>query len=195
MTKDLVKKAYQVAEQELESKQIEKIKNVVKDTLIKIKDIDEAIDELKNNIKQREEEKKILKLDIDDLKEGRLDRIEERQKTDDKCKKISVIIVKKEVHHHHYDWWHQPYTIQYVPYYPTSTPQTWCFGNTTLAVSPISYSGSSGGLVSTTDGSAYIKGGSFPDNTLDAVFTVNASVAKNNVIGTYSIGDKTVHLR
>jgi hypothetical protein len=54
-------------------------------------------------------------LDIDDLKEGRLDRIEERQEKDPKAKDISVVIfIKERVVEHEYPWWYWPYRIEWV---------------------------------------------------------------------------------
>lgn len=72
-----IKQAYDFAQKEIEKEKQEalklKVKDIVKSTLEKIARIDEK--ELK-----LAEEKKILKKDIDDLKAGRLDLIEERQK-------------------------------------------------------------------------------------------------------------------
>ena len=171
MTNEVAKKAFELAEKELEDKQIEKLKNVVKDTLRKIKDLDDDIGKL-------EEERKILKLDIDDLKAGRLDKIEERQKVDKKAKKISVIVVEKEVHHHHGSPWYQPYVIHYVPYYPPATNPN-----------PIFYSSSQGNNVV----GLAIGASTLPMNE-NAMFTLNASTAKNYTSGTYDLGTKIVNL-
>ena len=171
MTDESAKKAFELAEKELEDKKIEKLKDVVKDTLHKIKDLDKQIDEL-------ESERKILKLDIDDLKAGRLDRIEERQKVDKKAKRVSVIIVEKEVHHHHYTPWQQPYVIHYVPYYPPVINPVYCDNFTTTG----GQSATLGLAVSAT-------------SNYGSVFSLNATTAKNYTIGTYAIGDKTVYLQ
>lgn len=167
MNKEIVKKGYEEAEKELQERQVSKIKDIVKATLQKISDIDSDIDAKKVEIKELEEQKKFLRLDIEDLKEGRLDRIEERQTTDKKAKKTSVIIVEKEVHYHHYDRWYEPYKITYIPFpiYPTNIPL---------------YNG--------------IFSSSAVDNS-SVTFTANCSTTKNNVIGTYAVGDKTIHLR
>ncbi len=175
MNKEIVKKAVESAEKELEEKQIERVKDIVRRTLERIKLIQEQIDLL-------EDEKKILKLDIEDLKEGRLDRIEQRQKEDEKAKKASIVEVVKEVHHHHYDWWHTPYRIIYheveIPQYP-KLPNVWCKTIGSAGDASLGYSTSSG----TT----------FTNATTS--FMLDASVAKKNVIGTYKVLDATVHLR
>ena len=172
MNKEVIQKAIQSAEQEIEDKQVEKIKTIVKDTLQKIRDIDDEIKEL-------EDDRKILKLDIDNLKEGRLDRIEERQKVNKKAKKISVIIVEKEVHHHHYDRWYEPYKITYMPYYPPVQP---------LPISPIFYNDNI--HCCTTTGQSGVSA------TISAcdVFSLSNSIAKNFTVGTYPINGEIVNL-
>ena len=185
MNKELVKKAMAEAEKEAEEKQIAKVKDIVKATLNKIQDTDKKIDELKEEIKKLEEEKKLLKLDIDDLKEGRLDRIEERQTADVKARRISVIIVKKEVHHHHDNWWYQPYQIEYIPYPPST--------NAPLPYNPIYCTTTNNAVPLSSDG--VNKWDSNQPAVFDAVFTLNGSTAKNFAVGTYSVGNKIVHLR
>ena len=176
MNKEVIKKVVQSAEQELEDKQVEKLKDVVKDILRKIKDLDDEIFKL-------EEDRKILKLDIDDLKAGRLDKIEERQKVDKKAKSVSVIVVEKEVHHH-YDRWYQPYVIHYVPYSTVPNFQPLICNsvlNTGAAQSTSVINGLAIGMSTT--------------NACGANFTLNASIAKNHTSGTYDLGTKTVYLQ
>jgi len=178
MNKEIVKEAFQEAENDLKEKQVSQLKRIIKKTLERIETVDKVIKDL-------QEEKKILKLDIDDLKEGRLDRIEERQDKDPKAKKVSVAEVHKEIHHHHYDRWTHPYTIivTEIPYQPM-LPQIWYTGNT----------GSGGGVFGTiTDNTASANAVTFSGDS--STFTLTNSAAKANVIGTYLIEDKTVHLR
>lgn len=92
-----IKQAYDFAQKEIEKEKQEalklKVKDIVKSTLEKIARIDEK--ELK-----LAEEKKILKKDIDDLKAGRLDLIEERQKESELARGTSVFqVVLKEIHY------------------------------------------------------------------------------------------------
>ena len=183
MNKEVAKKAFEAAEKELEDKQIEKLKNVVKDTLRKIQDLDKEIVKL-------EEERKILKLDIDDLKAGRLDKIEERQKVDSKAKQVSVIIVEKEVHHYHGSPWYQPYIIHYVPYYPPVHHFPITYGNCNNSQSAFFGSNAMVGLAIDTDMSAHVT----TTTNSDSVFMLNASTAKNYTGGTYNLGTKIVNL-
>lgn len=106
MEKKEIKKAFNLAEEEIKKDQINKIKDIVKITLEKIENLDKKVKELQN-------ERKLLKLDIDDLKEGRLDRIEDRQKIDAKAKEVSVITVIKEqiVREIPVYPWHWPYIV------------------------------------------------------------------------------------
>lgn len=110
MTKDIVKKGYEEAQETLKEKQIKEVKRIVLATLRKL-------EEKKEERKVLDKEIKVLKMDIDDLKEGRIDRITERQEVDEEAGEISVVkivkIVEKEV---------------LVPYYPHTypyTPQLW----------------------------------------------------------------------
>lgn len=183
MNKEVVKKAFESAEQELENKLIEKIKDIVKKTLEHIKILDEKIDTL-------QEERKILKLDLDDLKEGRLDRIEQRQKEDAKAKKTSVVEVIREVHHHHYDWWYQPYKLIYhEKTYPKLPDVFYCNGNS-AGLDPVYVKGQAISF-----GSTGAQDSVTTNNAEDATFTVNSSLAKKNVIGTYNVFGTSVHLR
>jgi len=115
MEPEKIKKAVESAEKELEQiKQddakaleelkIEKIKEVVRTHLRAIAGIDEEI-------KEAQERNKILKSDLDDLKAGRLDKIEERQETDPKAKEVSIVIINRTTNDYpqkpwfdHYRW-------------------------------------------------------------------------------------------
>ncbi len=177
MNKKSVKEAFESAEKELNDNHIEELKEVIKATLLKIKKLDEDIKDLQDT-------RKILKLDIDDYKEGRLDRIEERQKKDKKAKEVSVAeVVKKEVHHHHHhDRWYNPYIITWVERFaPKYIPDNTFYCSTTT--SPLKNFCSDKGATLTTN------------PVVGSAFTMNCSTAKNNVIGTYLLEDKTVHLR
>lgn len=121
-SKELVECAQKELEEEKREKQVKLIKEVIKRTL-------EKIEELDGEIKERQEEKRIFKQDLDNIKAGRLDLIEERQKKNEKARHTSIIQVErvKEIHHHHYDRWYEPYRIIPVPTpcptYPQ--PQIW----------------------------------------------------------------------
>ena len=83
-------KAYDFAEKEIKREKEEalrlKVKEIVKSTLEKIDGIDKQEKELA-------EQKKVLKKDIDDLKAGRLDLIEERQKESSVARNNSLLQV------------------------------------------------------------------------------------------------------
>ena len=91
-----VKKAYDFANKEIEKEKEEalklKVKEIVKSTL-------EKIDKIDKQEKELAEKKKILKKDIDDLKAGRLDNIEERQKESELARNTSVFkVILEEIH-------------------------------------------------------------------------------------------------
>jgi len=162
------KRLVELAEKELkenkERKQVELIKEAIKQTL-------EKIEEKTNAKKELEKEIKILKLDIDNIRAGKLDLIEERQKKDERAKNTSVIIIEREVVEVPcpYSWpkpWYEPYRIYINPYYVWKG-----------AIKPgnISY-----GIDDTT---------SFQN---DSYQMINCSIAKNASAGTYKLESGTI---
>jgi hypothetical protein len=116
-----IKKAFQLAEKELEENKINKLKEVVKQTLEKIESLIKEKGKLEEKIK-------ILKMDIDDLKVGRLDKIEERQKTSEVAKETSVIVIReKQIQgipcqvHSYVPYWQRVYEISPIMYYDATT--------------------------------------------------------------------------
>lgn len=75
---------------EMKQKQIAIIKEAVQLTFEKLEEIEGQKNSLQNSIK-------ILKHDLFDLKDGRLDRVLERQSLNEETKSISVIVVSKVV--------------------------------------------------------------------------------------------------
>ena len=172
--KEIVKKAYERAETELREKQISEVKEIVKRTLERITEVDKDIDRL-------QEKKKYLKLDLEDLKEGRLDRIEERQEKDPKAKTYSLVIVIKERERvvERVSPWYIPYQITWANEHISNTPVVYC-----TTASSEAYSASCG-CSSFASADGFI-GFSQP---------ITGSVARDFAPGTYQIGDKIVHLR
>lgn len=127
---EIVKEAYKLAEKELREKEKMRIKEVVKATLEKLR---------KKEIEKHsiEEEVKILRKDIEDLKIGRLDKIKERQDIDVKAREVSVIIVKEKVIEKQVPLWYIPWIIEikqpYTPTYPYWTSPTNALVNTTTS--------------------------------------------------------------
>lgn len=110
--KELVELAEKELEKEKKQKQVKLIKEAIRQTL-------EKLERKKEERKELDDEIKILKQDIDNIRAGRLDLIEERQKKNEQAKKTSVIIVEKETVkeiHHHYDRWYEPYRIIPMPF-------------------------------------------------------------------------------
>lgn len=82
--KDQIKKAFDLAENEVEEKQIEYLKNIIKSLLQKKKDKEKERDELDEDIK-------LIKQDIDDFKAGRLDKIKERHEVNERADRVAPI--------------------------------------------------------------------------------------------------------
>ena len=119
-----MKKVVELTEKEFQTKKEEQLKQAVKEI---VQHTLERIDELDKEIKEREDSKRILKLDLEDLKNGKLDLIEERQKKDSKTAKISLVIIKEIISNNYY-----PQPIWIKPYAITWNPNTiWC-GSTSI---------------------------------------------------------------
>ena len=113
--RDTARRAYTEAEKEMREKQITAVKELVLLTLEKLESEKKSRDTATANIR-------ILQKDLEDMKAGRLDRIEERQKKDIKAKAVSVavidrVIMKEEHHHDHYiiepQRWYEPWNVVY----------------------------------------------------------------------------------
>jgi len=115
---------------------------------------------------------------------------------DKKAKDVSVVKIVKEIehHHHHYDRWYEPYRIYWYnqPNITWSTnttadPDFTTYGeinicdNFTNDCGNFSNSGNNVLSVDTTDNIQWT--------------TINCSVAKNNAIGSYSVGDNVINFR
>jgi Zn-dependent M16 (insulinase) family peptidase len=166
--KEIAKTAFEQVEKEAREKQIGTVKRIVEKTL-------EKIDKIGKEIKDLQEEKKILELDIDDLKAGKIDQICERQEKSEKAKQTSVVVIIKEKvieRQVPYSPWFWPYQVIWQDSIPLSTVDKFYVNGTT------------------TQNLAYNAGGnSFSMNT------ISCSVAKDATAGTYSIGNHTVYLR
>lgn len=167
MEKEIVKEASRLAEQELKNEEIQRIKLVVKTTL-------EQLQKKEAARKVLDEEIKILNRDIADLKEGRIDRIKERQDVDQKAKEVSVIIIKERIIEKLVPSpWYIPWVIevkpQYVPIPPSTTQPIWYGCGNTLLTS------------SDTCGT-----------TINAAFTTTNSMTHMYTGGTYQLDNGTI---
>lgn len=88
-----IKKAFELAEQEVQEKQIENLKQIVKKLLQTKSDKEEEKRKIESDIK-------IIKTTIDDFKAGRLDKVKEMLEKNPEAKKITPleIVVVREVY-------------------------------------------------------------------------------------------------
>lgn len=168
--KEIAKEAFELASKEARQKQVETVKKVVQKTLEKLEDVKKQISDLK-------ETERLLKLDLDDLKSGKLELMAERQEKDEKAKKTSVVVIIKEQVVHDYSPWYWPFRVVWpTPSWNYSTPM--CNGGTNLSLTNgVSYASD---FVST--------------GTSDALF-ITSSVAKDAAIGHYDVGLRSIDLR
>lgn len=175
MSKEIAKQGYELAEKELREKQISEVKQIVLKTL-------EKIDKLSKERKELDDQIRILKLDLDDIKDGKLDRIVERQEKDTKARDTSVVIIIKEKEIiREVSPWYYPYTIKWqVPTYPHIV-----FGGNSDV---LQFGGFSGYY---SDNSGHV----IDMNATVTTSTINCSVAKDASIGTYALEGKVVNFR
>jgi seryl-tRNA synthetase len=115
--KDEIKKATELAENELQDKRIQNFKKIIK-SLLETKVAKEK------ERSELDEEIKLIKQEIDDFKAGRLDKIKERhdivKKADEVCP-IKVVIIKDEFHvNYPFQPWRWNYQI--TPFTPQPEP-------------------------------------------------------------------------
>jgi hypothetical protein len=134
--KDMVADAIKEISKEKQEAEVKKIKDIVRTYLEKIQSKKEKEDEIRK-------ERLALEKDLDDLKAGRLDKIEERQGKDpihDKVKIIEIHRIEKE--YIPYYPWRSPYIIQwYEPnYYYCGGNSSRTLAQTTPTINGTSYS-------------------------------------------------------
>ena len=194
--KEIVKQAYEMAEKESREKQVAEVKKIVTKTL-------EKLDAVRKDIKALREQEQALKLDIDDLKEGRLDRIAERQEKDPEAKKVSVVLIIKEKevireHYPVYNPYYWPYTVVWqTPYIPTITTNTvYCGGASTALIGNCTSIENVGNVTDASIGSdnCQLSDGSQFQATVTPT-CINGSVAKFATVGSYDVHGHIINLR
>jgi hypothetical protein len=131
LEKSIVKQGYDEAQNSLKERQVEEVKKIVLKTLEKIESLKGEKDRAQEKVKDIDERIKILRMDVDDLKEGRLDRIEERQAKDPEAKNTSVVIIIKETKvEREYPFWNWPYRFEWVvPYWNATQTSSVAYNN------------------------------------------------------------------
>jgi hypothetical protein len=189
MSNENIKKAFGDAEKELQQEEIEKIKGVVRSYLEEIQEKQDKRKKKQAEIDEIDEEIKLLKKDLDDLKAGRLDRMEERQRIDKKARDNSIIIIKKiEKEYVPYKPWYSPYEIIWSrpqqPLYPDINNRMYCSNSTYGDIPQVGYS------------AANLLSSSFEETKelMDHAMTVTGSLMQNFVGGSYDINGKIINL-
>lgn len=181
MTENIVKEGLELAEKEAREKAVQEVKRIAQKTLERIESIEKEIDKAKEDVKKLEDQKKILRMDIDDLREGKLDRIAERQDKDPEAKKISVVlIIKEKTIIREISPWYWPYTVIWQKPYVPSIP---------IYTSPTIYSDNVDG-----NSNCLLSNGTVFKATYDNS-VINCSVAKDATVGAYDVSGHIVHLR
>lgn len=175
MEQKYIKQGIEAAEKELQEKKIKQIKEIVTKYLetidLKHKKRDELKAKHKDEIEKIEKEIKLLKQDLDDIRDGRLDKIEERQQVDEDAKGISLIIIKK-------------IEREYIPMAPWKSPWE-IIWNT----QPISVNWGNGSMMTSGGDIGWLEG-----TGSSMHLTMSGTVASNFSTGTYLVGDKIINL-
>ena len=93
--------------EELKQKQVAAVKTIVRETFRRIDELEKQKNDVQNKIK-------ILKHDLFDLKDGRLDRILERQTMDPTIGQLSICIVEKNGKDASSSPWYIPYKVSFL---------------------------------------------------------------------------------
>ncbi len=93
--------------EDIKQKQINAVKTIVRETFKRI----DALEKQKNDVQNKI---KILKHDLFDLKDGRLDRILERQTMDASIRELSLVIVEKNDKDTTGSPWYVPYKCTFL---------------------------------------------------------------------------------
>ena len=149
------------------------VKNIIQNTLLKIQNLQGEKQIIEDQIK-------ILKLDIEDFKDGKLERMVERQLIDKESVDVSVVKIKKESVDSPAipNYWQWPFIIKW--------NKNIC-ETETLNTIPTD----SNVLSNTSDPTETLVN---TDNS-DEIYYITCSIAKDATPGSYKIGEKIKHIR
>ena len=159
--KKVVSTAIKEVEKESQEKQIKKVKQIVKGYLEKIAKKEIGLKEISQEIKE-------LKRDLDDLKAGRLDKIEDKQGKDKIHDKFTLIIIKKV-------------EKEYIPLQPWRSPWIVTWRDNYIPNIP---------FTTTTDNTEYVT--LTADDMIQTTST--GTTFQNFTIGTYEVNGKIINL-
>lgn len=209
MSNEQIKKAFGDAEKELQQEEIDKIKGIVRSYLEEIQEKQDKKNRKQKEVDEIDEEIRLLKKDLDDLKAGRLDKMEERQRIDKRAREISIIIIKKvEKEYIPYRPWYSPYEITWNNHYPQSDPNKYyCLNGTcgqTTGTYPLNQPATSltYSSVGATPAIYTVQSGindfsainTMMSSAMDSAMKVTGSLMQNFVGGSYNINDQIINL-
>jgi len=154
METQTVKKAFAEALKEQRTKEVEEVKKVIQATLERLEDYKKFRSELSEKVA-------ILEADIKDFRQGRLDRVEERQRKNPKAREVSVVkIIKKQIEQQFPHPKFEPYTIEWIANKSTSM-----MGTITGSCGNSITTASSGALFMSNTSGTYV----LPDNKIKQI--------------------------
>lgn len=171
-----VKKALNLAQNEIEEKQVQNLKNIIKNLLQKKVNLEEDEAKIKGEIK-------LIKQDIDDFKAGRLDKIKERHEVDERANKvapINITIVQDPIY---FQYPLNPWRWNYTVGWGIPVSSTYCYN--TIGGSSTTLTNTSALGVSTTCGLS--AGSNSILNCSGSSMTLTGLNSANFVGGAYSV--------
>lgn len=178
--KENTTKAFELAQQEVQDKEVSKLKEIILKLLEKKKKAD-------NDKRELEKEIKVIKQTIDDFKEGRLDRIKELLEKDSTAKQIipiNITIIQNDIYRQYpLQPWRWYYDVVWQPYYGSVT--TYAGSNNTL-LCQANFQNGSAGIANAYYTSNAVAG---DGNMNCSSASLSGQTAQNFTGGTYNLSD------
>lgn len=127
MNEKEIRNVVESTEKSFQSREKEELEKHIKELVTELL---EKIDKVKEELRELNDKKKALEMDLADLRNGSLKLIEERHQKDKKSQKVAIFEIHETHIHHHDNPYYVPYVINYPPVtYPWQTPIVYCGGN------------------------------------------------------------------
>ncbi len=193
--KKVVADTIKESEQKKQEQQKQKVKAVVQKILTQIENVKDNKNDYKLKISELDKKLKVYENDLEDLKNGRLDKIEERQEKDEEHNKYTIVIVKRIIKEYiPMQPWRSPWLVEIRQPEWTYIPAGTCTGGsgnmilTNLPTSATTVTCGSYGTGKTTSS----QGLTVYDSNSD--FVATGVTFQNFTQGTYNVNNKIINL-
>ena len=167
MNEKEIKNVVEATEKDFQSREKEKLEKHIKELVTEIL---EKIDKVKEELRELNDKKKSLEMDLSDLRNGSLKLIEERHQKDKKSQKVAIFEIH-ETHIHNNNPWYVPFEVTYPP-----TTYPW--------QNPVIYGTCGAGQVG-----ILTSGSNCKAEAIGTSFTTTGADCKSYVVGTYTLSN------